>query len=141
MEAIYTAVATTVGGRNGHIKSSDGVLDFDVHAPKELGGPGGAYTNPEQLFAAGYSACYNSALMAVARRKRLDVDTAEVTMSVSIGRDEDRVSYKIAVRIDVKLFGISESDAEELVNGAHALCPYSKAIKGNVDVELHYTLV
>lgn len=136
MDAIYKAKATVTGGRSGHVRTADGVLDMDLRPPKEMGGEEG-YANPELLFAAGYAACYNSALMLAARRKRLDADNAEVT--VTIGIDRDDTSYKLSARIDVKFFGIDDHDAQYLIEEAHKLCPYSKATRGNVDVELHYT--
>lgn len=127
------------GGRNGHVRSADGVLDFELRPPKEMGGPGGSYTNPEELFAAGYAACFNSALMLVARRKKLNADNAEVTASVSIGRDTDGASYKLEAVISATFYGIDPVDAKTLMHEAHGLCPYSKATHGNMEVELHFT--
>lgn len=134
MEALYTAVATSVGGRNGKVKSSDGVLDFEVKPPKEMGGPGGAYTNPEQLFAAGYSACFGSALnhVALLQRKRID---PTVTAKVSIGKKADG-GFQLAVEMDVLIPGFDQKDAEELVKEAHQVCPYSNATRNNVEVTL-----
>lgn len=137
MEAIYTAVVTSKGGRNGHLRSSDGVLDMDVRSPKEFGGEGGAYTNPEQLFAAGWAACFNSSLQAVAKRKKMDASDAVVKATVMIGRDAEGAGYRLAGRIDITVVGMTMADAEYLLHAAHGYCPYSRAIKGNVDVELH----
>ena len=137
MEAIYTAVVTSKGGRNGHLESSDGVLSLDVRSPKEFGGEGGPYTNPEQLFAAGWAACFNSALQAMAKRKRVNAEDAVIKVTVHIGRDTDGVSYKLAGRIDLTLKGVSQEMADELMREAHGFCPYSKAVRGNIDVELH----
>lgn len=138
MEAIYKVKATVKGGRNGHVRSEDGVLDMELRYPKELGGEGGHFTNPEQLFAAGYAACFNSALMLAARRKRLDADSAEVTVTIGLNRDD--TSYKLSAAIDVLFHGISDSDAKYLIEEGHKLCPYSKVTRGNMDVELNYTV-
>lgn len=135
MEAIYTAVATTVGGRSGHVKSSDGVIDLDVRPPKEMGGPDKAYTNPEQLFAAGYSACFGSAVNHVAVAKKIHT-RPEVTAKVSIG-NKDGGGFMLAVEMEVKFSGISREVAEELVKEAHQVCPYSNATRNNIEVTLN----
>ena len=135
MEKIYTATATVTGGRNGHVTSADGVIDMDMKSPKEMGGEAG-YANPELLFASGWAACFNSALMLVARRKRLNADDAEVTVSVSIGRDIDGATYKLEAEIEGLFHGMSDEEAEKLMHEAHEVCPYSKATRGNVDVTL-----
>lgn len=137
MEAMYTAVATSVGGRSGNVKSSDGVLDFEVRPPKEMGGPGGNYTNPEQLFAAGYSACFGSALGHVAIEKKLRIRPV-VTAKVSIGK-KDGGGFQLAVEMDVNLPGMDQKEAEELVKEAHQVCPYSNATRNNIDVKLKVT--
>ncbi len=137
METLYTAVATSIGGRNGHVKSSDGVLDFDVKPPKEMGGPGGAYTNPEQLFAAGYSACFGSALNHVALLKKKRIDPA-VTAKVSIGKKNDG-GFMLAVEMNVNIPGMDQKEAEQLVQEAHQVCPYSNATRNNVEVTLKTT--
>ncbi|UNL82873.1 organic hydroperoxide resistance protein [Priestia koreensis] len=137
MKPMYTAKATTVGGRDGHVKSSDGVLDLNVATPKEMGGKGGDATNPEQLFAAGYSACFDSALNLVINKKRIkEVEGTEVTAEVSIGKDESDNGFKIAVELIVKVKGVPKDQAQELVEAAHQVCPYSKATRGNVQVNL-----
>ncbi|KOO47629.1 organic hydroperoxide resistance protein [Priestia koreensis] len=137
MKPMYTAKATTVGGRDGHVKSSDGVLDLNVATPKEMGGKGGDATNPEQLFAAGYSACFDSALNLVINKKRIkEVEGTEVTAEVSIGKDESDNGFKIAVELIVKVKGVPQDQAQELVEAAHQVCPYSKATRGNVQVNL-----
>lgn len=137
MEKLYTAVATSVGGRSGSVKSSDGVLDFQVRPPKEMGGPGGNYTNPEQLFAAGYAACFGSALSHVSLERKLRI-RPEVTAKVSIGNKEGG-GFQLAVEMDVHMTGISKSEAEELVKEAHQICPYSNATRNNVEVTLKVT--
>jgi osmotically inducible protein OsmC len=135
MEAIYTAVATATGdGRNGHVASEDGIVDTDVRIPKEMGGPGGA-TNPEQLFAAGYAACFHSALKLVGRATNADLTGTEVSASVSIGTLDDG-GFGLAVELDVYAPALDHDAALELVEKAHQVCPYSNATRGNVDVAL-----
>lgn len=137
MEKLYTAVATSTGGRTGSIKSSDGVLDLQVRPPKEMGGPGGNYTNPEQLFAAGYSACFGSALSAVALEEKIRI-RPEVTAKVSIGK-KDGGGFQLAVEMDVHMTDIDQKKAEELTEKAHQMCPYSNATRNNIEVKLKVT--
>lgn len=134
MEALYTAEATVTGGRQGHVRSSDGVIDLDLAMPKGLGGPGGAKSNPEQLFAACYAACFQGALFAVARGEGTDVRDSTVTGRVGIGRDE--TGFGIEVELIVSVPGVDRAHAEALVHKAHEMCPYSKATRGNVEVTL-----
>lgn len=135
MEALYTAVATATGdGRNGHATSEDGMLDLDLRIPKEMGGAGGA-TNPEQLFAVGYAACFHSALKLVAGRDKLDVTGTEVSASVSIGATESG-GFGLAVELDVHAPALDQETAEKLAAAAHEVCPYSNATRGNIDVVL-----
>lgn len=139
MESLYTAKATAEGGRFGKVKSSDGTLDLTLSMPKSLGGQGKENaTNPEQLFAAGYAACFDSALNLVARQsiKRIE---SKVTAEVSIGKDTDG-GFELSVVLNVAINGISLEEAKELVKLAHGVCPYSKATKGNIEVELITTL-
>lgn len=133
MEPLYTAVAKSVGGRSGKVTSSDGVINFDLRPPKEMGGPGGAYSNPEQLFAAGYAACFAGAWghMALARNIRV---RPEVTAHVTINKVDD--GFKLSVVMEIYTKGISQKDAEELAEEAHQFCPYSRATRGNIDVQL-----
>jgi osmotically inducible protein OsmC len=137
LKALYTATATVRGGREGSVESSDGALKHDLKIPKELGGPGGAGTNPEQLFAAGYGACYESALANIARKEGVKLQDVEITSNVLIGKDESDGGFKLAVKLDVKLPGIERSVAEDLAKKAHDFCPYSKATRGNIEVELN----
>ena len=134
MDVLYTTWARAVGGRAGHVVSDDGVLDLDLAKPPGLGGvPGHRGTNPEQLFAAGYAACFQSSIEYAARQRRLrDVETV-VTAQVEIGRENDR---GLALRIDllIEVAGVADEMAQELVSSADQLCPYSKAIRGNVAV-------
>jgi lipoyl-dependent peroxiredoxin len=135
-KVLYTATATAKGGREGHIHSSDGVLDFDLKLPKELGGPGGHGSNPEQLFAAGYSACFEGAVRYVAREKKVALKEASVTGHVGIG-PRDPAGFAIKVKLEVSLPGIDRAVAQELVDIAHRdICPYSHATRGNVDVQI-----
>ena len=135
MQTLYTATATATGdGRNGHTASDDGMLDMDVCVPKSMGGPGGA-TNPEQLFAAGYAACFHSAMKFVAAADKLDVTGTEVSASVSIGTLAAG-GFGLAVELDVHAPNLARDVALALVEKAHHVCPYSNATRGNVEVEL-----
>jgi osmotically inducible protein OsmC len=136
MKLLYEAQAVATGeGRNGRSRSSDGVLDLELAIPKEMGGPGGTATNPEQLFAAGYAACFHSALQVVARRERLAVTDSSVAARVGLQANAKR-GFELTVALDVELPGVDPATAEDLVAKAHAVCPYSNATRGNVDVEL-----
>ena len=132
---LYTAQATATGGRNGHVTSSDQVLDLDVRMPKELGGSGGAYTNAEQLFAAGYAACFDSALNRVIRMSKVQTGTTSVEASVGIGQNGDG-GFGLTVSLAVTIPGVDQAVAEELVAKAHQVCPYSNATRNNIDVNL-----
>ena len=132
---LYTAEAHVTGGRDeGHGRTSDGVLDVQLRSPTELGGEGGG-TNPEQLFAVGYAACFESAIKAIARRKKVDADEVSIDSRVDFGPAEDR-SFMLAVGLDVTLPGFDEEQAAEIVRAAHKVCPYSNATRGNMDVAL-----
>jgi lipoyl-dependent peroxiredoxin len=134
MKILYTAEATAVGGREGHVKSSDGVLDLDVRTPKELGGSD-AHTNPEQLFAAGYAACFGSALNMVIGMSKIQTGETAVTAKVGLGKTEGHV-YNLAVELHAKIPGVDQATAETLIAKAHEVCPYSNATRGNVEVKL-----
>jgi len=138
MKTMYTAVAKSVGGRSGNVKSSDGVLNFEVRPPKEMGGPGGNYTNPEQLFAAGYAACFGSALSHVSLAKYKERINPEVIARITIFEKEGG-GFQLAAEIDVNLPGMDKKKAEELVKEAHEVCPYSNATRNNVKVDLKVT--
>ena len=136
MEPLYTAKATANGGRQGKVKSSDGVVEFDLAMPKSLGGSGAeGATNPEQLFAAGYSACFDSALNLVAGQEKKKIDS-EVTAEVSIGKDTDG-GFKLSVVLSVSVGGVELDEAKQLVEKAHDVCPYSKATRDNIEVQLN----
>jgi Ohr subfamily peroxiredoxin len=132
---VYTAEAHVTGGRiAGHGRTSDGALEVDLRVPPELGGeePG---TNPEQLFAVGYAACFEGALATVTRRKKLDAGDVEIDSKVMLVTGEDR-SFTIAVELAVTLPSVEDDQAVELVEAAHKVCPYSNATRGNIDVTL-----
>lgn len=136
MQALYTASATAIGGRAGSIRSSDGVLDLKLAYPKELGGPGGAATNPEQLFAAGYAACFENALLRVARESKQPIRESSVTAHVTIGRNEQGF-FELAVRLEVAVPDRDRGEIEALVKLAHEqVCPYSRATRGNIEVQV-----
>ena len=136
MEPIYTTTATATGdGRNGHTATEDGVLDVDVRVPKEMGGGGGA-TNPEQLFAAGYAACFHSALKLVGQQSKANLEGTEVSATVSIGT-LDGGGFGLAVVLDVHAPNLEHVAALDLVEKAHQVCPYSNATRGNIDVALN----
>jgi Ohr subfamily peroxiredoxin len=134
METLYTARATAHGGRQGYVESSDGVLDLDLSMPEAMGGPGGSGTNPEQLFAAGYSACFENALRRVGGRQKKNVRDASVTAKVGIGRDGN--GFGLKVELIGTLPNLPPEEAEDLMREAHQVCPYSKATRGNIEVTL-----
>jgi osmotically inducible protein OsmC len=135
MKVLYTAEATASGdGRDGRVTSSDGLLDAAVATPVELGGKGGA-TNPEQLFAAGYAACFLSALRLAGRAGNMELSDAEVTAKVGFGRSGK--GFGLTVTLDIALPGVADPVAERLVATAHQYCPYSNATRGNIDVTLN----
>ena len=137
MKVLYKTSATSTGGRDGRSTSADGVLAVQLSTPKELGGAGGPGTNPEQLFAAGYSACFLGALKYVAAQEKtkLPEDTT-VTASVGIGPRDDGRGFGIDVDLAIALPGVERATAEDLVAKAHVVCPYSHATQNNIDVRL-----
>jgi Ohr subfamily peroxiredoxin len=135
MKPLYTAVVTATGGRDGKIEAAEPALTLPLAMPKALGGPGGEATNPEQLFAAGYSACFLSALKLVARSKQLPADGAKVTAHVTLGKT-DAGGYQLAVALRGHLPGLGRDEAQALMAAAHQVCPYSNATRGNIAVEL-----
>lgn len=139
MKKLYKASVTASGGREGHVKSEDGVLDMRVSMPKGLGGKGEKHTNPEQLFAAGYSACYGSALQVVAKKHKVDLGDFNVTATVSIGKTEEE-ELQLSVILDSYLPGVDIETGETLVNEAHEICPYSRATRDNINVTLNLLL-
>lgn len=134
-KVVYRAHATATGGRDGRATSSDGVLDVKLGLPKEMGGAGGEVTNPEQLFAAGYSACFLGALKHVASLEKVRIP-ADAQIAGAVGIGEIPGGFGIEVALEITLPGIERSVAEDLVAKAHKVCPYSNATRGNIDVTL-----
>jgi Ohr subfamily peroxiredoxin len=132
---LYTARAHVVGGRDGHARTADGALEVDLRIPEEMGGAGGG-TNPEELFAVGYAACFESALAGVARRNKVETGEVSIDSLVSLFPSGDG-AYKLSVSLDVVIPSITDrATAVELVRGAHEVCPYSNATRGNIEVTL-----
>ncbi|KQM34202.1 organic hydroperoxide resistance protein [Chryseobacterium sp. Leaf201] len=138
MKTLYTTKVTATGGRNGHVKSENGVLDLEVRMPKGLGGANDDFTNPEMLFAAGYSACFDSALNLVISKSKIKTGETSVAAKVSIGQNEDG-GFGLAAELDVNIPGVSIEDAQELTEKAHQICPYSNATRNNIEVKLSVT--
>jgi lipoyl-dependent peroxiredoxin len=135
VKVLYTAEATAVGGREGRVRSTDGAIDLDLAIPKELGGPGGMATNPEQLFAAGYAACFENAVRLAARRRKLPIGQASVTARVGIGPN-GAGGFGLTVELHVRLPELEPEQANQVASAAHEVCPYSNAVRGNVDVQV-----
>ncbi|MGW2300778.1 organic hydroperoxide resistance protein [Streptomyces sp. NPDC001809] len=139
MAVVYTAEVTSTGdGRNGAVRSSDGLLDLPLTSPKAVGGSGTA-TNPEQLFAAGYAACFHSALRASARESKVALTDDTVVAAVGLHKEES--GFHLSVVLTVELPGIDAAEARRLADAAHARCPYSKAVRGNVEVRVDIAAV
>ncbi|WP_407644103.1 organic hydroperoxide resistance protein [Filobacillus milosensis] len=133
MTKLFTSKATAKGGRGGHVKSDDGIIDLNVVMPTENTDETG--TNPEQLFAATYSTCFDGALNLVAKNNDKDIDST-TTAEVSFMKDESDGGFKIEVKLICEISGVSQDEADDLVKEANKVCPYSKATRGNIDVEL-----
>jgi lipoyl-dependent peroxiredoxin len=141
VNVLYTAHATAIGGRNGHTQSDNGLVSVDLSVPKTMGGPGNpGATTPEDLFAAGYAACFGSACEFMGVKMKLKPDSVEVRASVGIGTTPSG-GFGLTVALDVKVTGLSQADAEKVVAAGHELCPYSNAVKGNVPVSIKVTAV
>ncbi|MCI3223257.1 organic hydroperoxide resistance protein [Streptomyces sp. NBC_01725] len=134
IDTLYTAVATAENGRDGRVSTDDGQLDVVVNPPKSMGGSG-AGTNPEQLFAAGYSACFQGALGVVARKEKADISGSTVTARVSIGKSEAG-GFGLEVELEASIPNVDAATAKDLLEKAHQVCPYSNATRGNIKVEL-----
>lgn len=140
VEVLYTAHAVASGGRNGHTESRDGVVKADLSVPKAMGGPGKpGTTTPEDLFAAGYAACFGGALDYVATQMKLKPTSVEIEVAVGIGKDD--TGFGLKADITAWISGLSEADAQKVVEAAHQFCPYSKATRGNIDVSLKAIVV
>jgi Ohr subfamily peroxiredoxin len=138
MKAIYTAEATATGGRNGHVKSENDVLDLEVRTPKAMGGSNDDYANPEMLFAAGYSACFDSALNLVIKKGEVKTGETSVNAKISIGQIENG-GFGLAAELEVNIPEVSLEQAHALAEQAHQVCPYSNATRGNIEVKLTVT--
>ncbi|SDI40886.1 peroxiredoxin, Ohr subfamily [Chryseobacterium taeanense] len=138
MKTLYTTKVTATGGRNGHVKSDNGVLDLEVKMPKALGGANDDFANPEMLFAAGYSACFDSALNRVISLSKTQTGETTVTAEVSIGQLENG-GFGLAVQLDVNIPEVSLEEAQSLTEKAHEICPYSNATRNNIEVKLSVT--
>lgn len=132
---IYQTSVTATGGRDGTVRSEDGKLDLALSVPKELGGPGGEGTNPEQLFGAGYAACFTGAVKLVARQRKITLPE-DMTITARVGMGPVDPGYALTVELAVHLPGMEPDLAHEILEGAHARCPYSHATRGNIDVIL-----
>lgn len=133
MEKVYTASVTVIGGRDGHAKSSDGIFETDLRKPKEMGGQGGA-PNPEQLFATAWGSCYLGALQSVAEPQGVDASNASVNVHVSFNKNGK--GFALSADLDVHIPDVSIEEAQTLADKAHAVCPYSKATKGNIETRV-----
>jgi Ohr subfamily peroxiredoxin len=138
MAILYTAKVRAEGGRDGHISSSDGLLDLSLAMPKSLGGKENA-TNPEQLFAGGFAACFENAILYIARQRKQAITGTTVDATVNLHSTPEG-PFKLELTLAVELGGLSQADAEELVHAADAVCPYSNATRGNIDVKLSTTV-
>jgi len=138
MKKMYTAEATATGGRNGHVKSNNDILDLQVRTPKALGGASDDYANPEMLFAAGYSACFDSALNLVIKKEKIKAGETSVTAKISIGKIENG-GFGLAAELAINIPEISIEVAQQLANQAHQVCPYSNVTRGNMELELSVT--
>lgn len=138
MKTLYTTSVTAKGGRDGHIKSENGILELDVRTPKSLGGKSDDFTNPEMLFAAGYSACFDSALNLMIKKSKIETGETTVKAKVSIGQIENG-GFGLAVELDVNVPGVTLEEAQSLTEQAHQVCPYSNATRNNIEVKLSVT--
>ena len=135
MNIVYTATVTASGGRDGRAQSSDGLLDLPMSMPSKMGGAGKEATNPEQLFAAGYAACFENAVLHVAKQEKLDIERSAVTADVALGVNDDG-SFGLDVALKVDLGEIDRERAQAVIREADRLCPYSNAVRGNVNVDI-----
>ncbi|WP_296149154.1 organic hydroperoxide resistance protein [uncultured Flavobacterium sp.] len=138
MKTLYTTSVTAKGGRNGQVKSENGILNLEVRMPKALGGANDDFTNPEMLFAAGYAACFDSALNLIITKSKIQAGETSVAAKVSIGQNEDG-GFGLAAELDVNIPGVTAEEAQELTQKAHQICPYSNATRSNIEVKLSVT--
>lgn len=141
LKILYTAHAVSTGGRNGHSQNDNGLVSVDLAVPRVMGGPGGeGKTTPEDLFAVGYAACFGGAVDYMAHQLKLVPKSLEIRSTVSIGQNEHG-GFGLAVEMEARVGGLSPSNAEKVVQAGHSICPYSNAIKGNVEVKIKVTAV
>lgn len=139
MSTIYTTKAIAVGGRHGAVRTDDGLLDVQLALPTSMGGKGDA-TNPEQLFAAGYAACFENAVIHISRGNEAKVGDKDITVEATVGLEPNGTGgFALSVALDVAIAGLDQDTAEAIVEAAHLVCPYSNAIKGNIDVAITVT--
>lgn len=139
MSALYSTKVTAIGGRSGTVRSEDGLLDLPLALPTTMGGKGGA-TNPEQLFAAGYAACFENAVIHVTRNKATRVKDTDIVVVADVRlQPNGNGGFVLSVALDVAITGLDQAAAEEIVQAAHATCPYSNAVRGNIDVAITVT--
>ena len=139
MSTLYSTKVTALGGRSGTVRSEDGVLDLSLALPTTMGGKGGA-TNPEQLFAAGYAACFENAVIHITRNKATRVKDTDIVVVAEVGLSPNGSGgFALSVSLDVAITGLDQAKAEEIVRAAHATCPYSNAVRGNIDVAITVT--
>lgn len=139
MNTLYSTRVTAIGGRSGTIRSEDGLLDLSLALPTAMGGKGGA-TNPEQLFAAGYAACFENAVIHVTRNKTAKVKDSDIVVVAEVGLSSNASGgFVLSVALAVAITGLDQATAEDIVQAAHATCPYSNAVKGNIDVAITVT--
>ena len=136
MKTLYTATAIAEGGRSGHVSVDDGPIDLDLSVPKSMGGDGGDGTNPEQLFGSAYAACFGGAIQAIADKKKIELDEISVTAHISFNKDVEG-GFLLSAILDAYLPGVDQETGEDLINSAHEICPFSKATRDNIDVELN----
>ncbi|WP_293761544.1 organic hydroperoxide resistance protein [uncultured Aquitalea sp.] len=135
MNTLYQARAAAIGGRNGRVSTDDGIIDLQLAIPKGLGGPGGAAANPEQLFACGYAACFDSAINFVAMQQKIKLTGTRVDATVGIGSN-DAGGFQLAVKLEVTIPDLPREQAQAILDRAHQVCPYSNAVRGNIEVAL-----
>jgi len=140
MKTLYEATTTATGGRNGHVKSEDGPLDFNLSVPKTMGGDGGDGANPEQFFGAAYAACFGGAIQAVADAEKVKIDGTKLSVSAIIGFCKDEDGFYLEATLDCYIPGVDLETGEDLVEKAHELCPFSKATRDNITVTLNLLL-
>jgi len=140
MKTLYEATSTAEGGRAGYVKSDNSPIDFNLSVPKSMGGDGGDGANPEQLFGSAYAACFGGAVQAVAKSKKIKIDDESISVSATIGFCQEDEGFFLEATIDCYIPGVDQETGEELVEAAHEVCPFSKATRDNITVNLNLLL-